>query len=31
MEEVEKYFDILPTENPSLESSFKNAYGGLGR
>ncbi|KAG4088142.1 hypothetical protein H8356DRAFT_1340836 [Neocallimastix lanati (nom. inval.)] len=28
MEEVEKYFDILPTENPSLESSFKNAYGG---
>ncbi|KAL6613389.1 hypothetical protein U3516DRAFT_750340 [Neocallimastix sp. 'constans'] len=28
MEEVETYFDALPTENPSLESSFKNAYGG---
>jgi len=30
MEEVETYFDALPTENPSLESSFKNAYGGSG-
>ena len=30
MEEVEKYFDSLPTENPSLESSIKNSYGGSG-